>query len=229
MMTHLEQLQKRIIGCTKCCRLVPYIRDVAIKKRRMYRKCEYWGKPVPSFGDPKARVVILGLAPAAHGGNRTGRVFTGDLSGDWVYGTLYRYGFAATPNSTHRNDGQSLKDVYITAALRCAPPSNKPLREELLNCRPYLVQELQLLHNWKILLALGKIAFDTYLRFCKETGAILPSPMPKFGHGVVYKLDNGTTLVGSYHPSRQNTQTGRLTKEMFENVFNLVKMLLEKD
>ncbi|MFB3091783.1 MAG: uracil-DNA glycosylase, partial [Dehalococcoidia bacterium] len=167
-MTDLEELQQTIVSCTKCPRLVEYRREVARNKRRMYMDWDYWGKPLPAFGDPEARVLILGLAPAAHGGNRTGRMFTGDRSGDWVYGTLHKYGFAKFPDSTHKDDGQALHDAYITAALRCAPPLNKPLPQELANCRPYLLRELDLLDRAEIVVALGKIAFDTYLAVCKE-------------------------------------------------------------
>ena len=187
---------------------------------------EYWGRPLPAFGDPQARVLILGLAPAAHGGNRTGRMFTGDRSGDWLYGTLYKYGFASTPHSRHRDDGLTVHDVYITAALRCAPPFNKPLPKELANCRPYLLRELELLKDVRIVVALGKIAFETYLATYRDRGMALPSPRPRFGHGMTYALSDGRNLVGSYHPSQQNTQTGRLTVEMFEDVFATVRRML---
>ena len=190
-MTELEKLQQRIIGCTRCPRLTEYRQDVARKKRRMYADWEYWGKPLPAFGDPNAQVVLLGLAPAAHGGNRTGRMFTGDRSGDWVFGALHRFGFAHQPESTHRGDGQSLKGAFITAALRCAPPKNKPLREELANCQPYLLRELDLLANVRVVVALGRIAFDAYLRLLREQGLPVPSPRPKFGHGVVHKMPDG--------------------------------------
>ena len=208
-MTELEKLQQRIIGCTRCPRLTEYRQDVAQKKRRMYADWEYWGKPLPAFGDPNAQVMLLGLAPAAHGGNRTGRMFTGDRSGDWVFGALHRFGFAHQPESRHRGDGQSLKGAFITAALRCAPPKNKPLREELANCQSYLLRELDLLVNVRVVVALGRIAFDAYLRLLREQGLPLPSPRPKFGHGVVHEMPDGRILVCSYHPSQQNTQTGR--------------------
>ena len=227
-MTELEKLQQRIIGCTRCPRLTEYRQDVARKKRRMYADWEYWGKPLPAFGDPNAQVVLLGLAPAAHGGNRTGRMFTGDRSGDWVFGALHRFGFAHQPESTHRGDGQSLKGAFITAALRCAPPKNKPLREELANCQPYLLRELDLLANVRVVVALGRIAFDAYLRLLREQGLPVPSPRPKFGHGVVHEMPDGRLLVCSYHPSQQNTQTGRLTREMFDEVFRTVRGLLGK-
>ena len=180
-MDTIEGLNQKIIACTKCPRLVEYREEVARTKRRMYRESEYWGRPLPGFGDPEARVLLVGLAPAAHGGNRTGRMFTGDRSGDWVYGTLHKFGFANQPTSLNREDGLALEDAYITAALRCAPPANKPLREELLVCRPYLLQELRLLKRLRVVVALGKIAFDAYLATCRElstTGEYLPTPRP---------------------------------------------------
>jgi uracil-DNA glycosylase family 4 len=204
----------------------------------MYLDWDYWGRPLPSFGDPQARLLIVGLAPAAHGGNRTGRMFTGDRSGDWLYGTLHKFGFASSPASRHRDDGLTLYDAYITAALRCAPPGNKPLREELGNCQPYLIRELELLDRVRVVVALGKIAFDTYLSTCSARRFPLPSPRPRFGHGVMYTLERtplslpsvrkdtgecGTVLIGSYHPSQQNTQTGRLTRDMFEEVFRTAR------
>ena len=225
-MGSLHHLQQTIIDCTRCPRLVAHRESVAKNKRAMYRDCEYWGRPLPAFGPADARLLILGLAPAAHGGNRTGRMFTGDRSGDWVFGTLHKYGFASSPESQHRDDGLTLNDAYITAALRCAPPANKPLPEELLNCRPYLIEELELLKNVAIVVALGKIAFDAYLRTRVERGLTLPSPRPRFGHGATYPLDGGPVLIGSYHPSQQNTQTGRLTREMFEAIVSSARELL---
>ena len=193
----------------------------------MYSDWEYWGRPVPGFGDPDARMLILGLAPAAHGANRTGRMFTGDRSGDWVYRTLHKFGFASSPESRCRDDGLTLYDTYITAALRCAPPANKPLPAERSNCAPYLLGEFGLLQKVRVVVALGKIAFDTYLGTCSIRGLKLPSPRPRFGHEVIYSLPGEITLVGSYHPSQQNTLTGRLTREMFESVFSTVRTLLE--
>ena len=230
-MDTIEGLNQKIIACTKCPRLVEYREEVARTKRRMYRESEYWGRPLPGFGDPEARVLLVGLAPAAHGGNRTGRMFTGDRSGDWVYGTLHKFGFANQPTSLNREDGLALEDAYITAALRCAPPANKPLREELLVCRPYLLQELRLLKRLRVVVALGKIAFDAYLATCRElstTGEYLPTPRPRFGHGETCVLPTGITLVSSYHSSQQNTQTGRLTRGMFEDVFVTVRRLLDQ-
>ncbi len=228
MKTELEKLQRKITACTLCPRLTEYRQDVARKKRRMYMEWEYWGKPLPAFGDPDAQVLLLGLAPAAHGGNRTGRMFTGDRSGDWVFGTLHRFGFASQPESTHRGDGQSLTGAYITAALRCAPPLNKPSREELATCQPYLLRELELLTKVRVVVALGRIAFDAYLRLLREQGLAVPSPRPRFGHGAVHEMPDGRLLVCSYHPSQQNTQTGRLTQEMFDGVFRKVRELLDR-
>jgi uracil-DNA glycosylase family 4 len=226
-MDSIEALREEVIACTLCPRLVEYRQRVADTKRRMYREWDYWGRPIPGFGDPEARVLMVGLAPAAHGGNRTGRVFTGDRSGDWVYGTLHKFGFASQPTSVHRDDGMALEDAYITAVVRCAPPANKPLREELLACRPYLLRELGLLKRLQVVVVFGKIAFDAYLAACNSLGQALPSPRPKFGHGATYALPSGINLVASYHPSQQNTQTGRLTTEMFESIFASVRRLLE--
>jgi uracil-DNA glycosylase family 4 len=218
-MRALERLQEQIVRCTRCPRLVAYRARVARHKRRRYRDWEYWGKPVPSFGDRHARLLIIGLAPAAHGGNRTGRMFTGDQSGDWLYGTLHRFGFANQPTSRHRDDGLVLQDAYITAAARCVPPANKPSRAELENCRPYLVRELQLLRRVRVVVPLGKIAFDAYLAARRQLGLPLPRPRPRFAHAAVTQLPDGVVLIASYHPSRQNTQTGRLTHAMFDAVF----------
>jgi uracil-DNA glycosylase family 4 len=219
----LEDLNRRIVACTRCPRLVAHREWVARAKRRMYREADYWGRPLTGFGDPGARLLLVGLAPAAHGGNRTGRMFTGDRSGDWLYGTLHKFGFASQPTSQHRRDGLSLRDAYVTAAVRCAPPANKPLADELLSCRPYLLEELELLRDLRVVVALGRIAFDAYL----STLSPVPRPRPAFGHGLAHPLPNGVTLVSSYHPSQQNTQTGRLTREMFEEVFAAVRRILD--
>ena len=227
-MNTLATLQTTIVSCTRCPRLVAHRQAVAKKKRRMYMDWEYWGKPVPSFGDPDARLLIIGLAPAAHGGNRTGRMFTGDRSGDLLYGTLYTFGFASSPLSRHRDDGLSLRDTYITAPLRCAPPANKPLPEELANCKPYLLEELSLLSKVRVVVALGKIAFDAYLSTYPERDLALPLPRPRFGHGAAFTLADGIQLIGSYHPSQQNTQTGRLTPAMFEDVFRTARQMLSQ-
>lgn len=226
-MNTLLQLQQKIVACSLCPRLIAHRERVSHEKVKRYRDWDYWGKPVPSFGDPKARLLIVGLAPAAHGGNRTGRIFTGDRSGDWLYGALYDAGFANQPTSVHKHDGLELKDCYITAAVHCAPPDNKPLPEEFTACRPYFLQELLLLRSARVILALGQIAFSAYLTARRELHLLVPSPAPKFGHGSVCQLDQ-VTLLGSYHPSQQNTFTGRLTREMFHAVFRQARQLLDE-
>ncbi|MGD0514319.1 MAG: uracil-DNA glycosylase [Terriglobales bacterium] len=215
----LVQLNAEIVACTRCPRLVEYRERIAREKRRAYRDCEYWGKPVPGFGDPAARVLILGLAPGAHGSNRTGRPFTGDASGKFMYPVLYEIGFANQPNATDRDDGLKLKDIYITAAVRCAPPDNKPLPQELANCAPYLDRELECLKNLKVVVALGRIGFDAYLNYLKRQGQLPSRKAYIFQHGAKYKLPDGKTLLASYHPSNQNTQTGKLTRPMFVGIF----------
>jgi uracil-DNA glycosylase family 4 len=227
IMKALATVQREIVRCTRCPRLVDYRAQVARQKRRQYRDCDYWGKPLPSFGGPRARLLIIGLAPAAHGGNRTGRMFTGDQSGDWVYRTLHRFGFANQPTSQHRDDGLRLHDAYITAAARCVPPDNKPSVSELVSCRPYLVRELELLRRVRIVVPLGKIAFDAYLAARRERNLPLPDTRPRFAHGASTWLPEGTLLLASYHPSRQNTQTGRLTQAMFEAIFARARAELE--
>jgi len=212
-------LNAAMVECAACDRLVTYRRSVAATKRRQFMDWTYWGRPVPGFGDPQARLYVLGLAPAAHGGNRTGRIFTGDRSGDWLYEALHRYGFANQPSSTHRDDGLALTDCYIGATVRCAPPDNKPLPEEFDECRRFLREEMRLLTRKQVVVALGKIAFDHYLKVCQLEGLAIPSPAPKFGHGVSYRLPWGILLLGSYHPSQQNTFTGKLTRPMFHAVF----------
>ncbi len=189
-------------------------------------KDTYWGRPIPAFGDPLAALLIVGLAPAAHGGNRTGRIFTGDSSGDWLFEALHRFGFASLPHSLHRDDGQKLDDCIITAALRCAPPENKPLARELANCRHFLQEELQLLENVRVIIALGQIAFRSVLLTLKRLEITIPEPSPRFYHAAEWRLENGTTLIASYHPSRQNTQTGKLTREMFHAVFLRARKIL---
>ena len=226
-MRTLSQLQDHVIRCSHCPRLVAHRERIAREKVKRYREWDYWGKPVPGFGDPQARLLIIGLAPAAHGGNRTGRVFTGDRSGDWLYGALYEAGFASQPTSVHLDDGLELHDCYITAAVHCAPPDNKPLPEEFAACRPYLLQELALLAQVRVVMALGQIAFGAYLTARRELGYSVPSPAPRFGHGLAYALDD-VTLLGSYHPSQQNTFTGRLTQEMFSSIFQHARALLDQ-
>jgi uracil-DNA glycosylase family 4 len=228
-MAGLTQLHERVIRCRLCPRLVEHREIVAREKRRQYRDWTYWGRPVPGFGDPDARLLVLGLAPAAHGGNRTGRIFTGDRSGDWLYEALHAFGFANQPQSLHREDGLRLQDCYIAASVRCAPPDNKPLPEEFQNCRPYLLEELRLLRALRVVIALGKIAFDQYLRACQQIGFGSVRPVPHFVHGGVSRLPWGVTLLGSYHPSQQNTFTGKLTRPMFHSVFKQARRLLEAD
>lgn len=222
----IQILQRTIITCTKCPRLVRWREKVARDKVARFENWSYWGKPVPSFGDPQAHLLIIGLAPAAHGGNRTGRMFTGDRSGDWLFRTLHKFGFANKPGSLSRGDGLRLKDCYITASLRCAPPQNKPLIQELRNCRQYLLQELQLLKNTQIVVALGKLAFDVAFRAFKELGLTEVKKNPSFAHGVKVRLNKNLMLIGSYHPSQQNTFTGKLTKPMFDQIFRRAKQLL---
>ena len=225
--TALQILQEEIVLCRKCPRLVEYREKVAKEKRRAYREWTYWGKPVPGFGDPRAELFILGLAPAAHGGNRTGRAFTGDRSGDFLYAALYEAGFANQPTSVHRDDGLQLTNAFIAATVRCAPPANKPLPSEILNCREYLERELVLLKP-KVVLALGKIAWDAYLDILKIDGVIASRAKFLFGHGAEAQLPGGRPrLVGVYHPSQQNTQTGRVTAQMYTQVLQRVRTLLE--
>src|SRR5262249_14934315 len=221
----LAALERTVIACERCPRLRRYCRRVAQEKRRAFRDQVYWGRPVPSFGDPRARLLIIGLAPAAHGGNRTGRVFTGDRSGDWLYEALYAAGFANQPTSGHKDDGLQLRDCYITAAGHCAPPDNKPLPDEFTACRPYLLQELTLLKQVRVVVALGQIAFAAYLTARRKLGLPVPSPIPRFKHGQVFSLD-GIFLLGSYHPSQQNTFTGRLTREMLRTIFHDARKLV---
>ena len=225
-MNALRILQATIVNCRRCPRLVSYREQVAREKVRRYRDEEYWGRPIPSWGPRTARLLIVGLAPAAHGGNRTGRIFTGDRSGDFLFRALYREGLASQPWSRHRRDGLRLRDCYITAAVRCAPPGNKPLPEELSTCRQFLMQELQLLRRLRVVIALGRIAFDAFLRAWAEAGRPLPQPRPRFGHGSMAELPGGIVLLGSYHPSQQNTQTGRLTPEMFRKVLADIRAFL---
>ena len=215
----LTQLNAEVIACTRCPRLVAYREQVAREKRRVYRDCEYWGKPVPGFGDPNARVIVLGLAPGAHGSNRTGRPFTGDASGNFMYPVLHETGFTNQPCATDRNDGLVLKDLYITAAARCAPPDNKPLPQELANCALYLERELDGLRQARVIVALGKIGFDAYLNYLKRLGKLESKKPYIFKHGAKYLMPDGRTLLASYHPSNQNTQTGKLTRPMFVRIF----------
>jgi uracil-DNA glycosylase len=218
--TRLEILRREVIGCELCPRLREYCTRVAQVRRRAFREQEYWGRPVPGFGDPKARLLVIGLAPAAHGGNRTGRVFTGDRSGDFLYRALYETGFASQPESVSREDGMKLDGAYISAAVRCAPPDNKPSREEFRKCRPYLEREIDLLGEVRVVVALGRIAFDTYLAILRDRGVIRSRAGFAFGHDCEHHIAEGSPiLISSYHPSQQNTSTGKLTAGMLRAVF----------
>ena len=219
--------QTEIVNCTRCPRLVEYREQVAATKVRRFRDDDYWGRPVPSFGDISARLLIVGLAPAAHGGNRTGRMFTGDRSGDWLYRALYKAGFANQPQSVNRDDGLELHDCYVTASVHCAPPDNKPLPSEYINCRPYLLDELKHLKNVRVVVPLGSIGFKNYFAARKELGWKNPAPLPPFGHALAVRLEDGVTVISSYHPSQQNTQTGKLTEAMLDTVFSRARTLLE--
>jgi uracil-DNA glycosylase family 4 len=215
----LTQLNREVVACTRCPRLVEYRERIAREKRRAYLAWDYWGKPVPGFGDPNACVLVLGLAPGAHGSNRTGRPFTGDASGQFLYPIIYEAGFSNQPNATDRTDGLVLKNLYITAAVRCAPPDNKPLPPELANCAPYLDREMEGLKNVRVVVALGRIGFEAYLNYLKRRGLLQNKNTYLFKHGARYEMPDGKTLLASYHPSNQNTQTGKLTYRMFENIF----------
>lgn len=225
----LGALNKHVIACEKCPRLREYCARIAETKRRAYRDWTYWGRPVPGFGDPNARLFVVGLAPAAHGGNRTGRVFTGDRSGDFLYRALYETGFASQPHSVSRDDGMKLTDAYIAAAVRCAPPDNKPNPEEFRNCRPYLERELDVLKRLRVVVALGRIAFDTYLGILRDRGIIRSRAAFRFGHDVEHRIaPDAPVLVSSYHPSQQNTSTGKLTADMLRNVFERARLIIMK-
>ena len=228
-LANLAAVHSSIVSCERCPRLRSYCQTIARQKKRAFRDEVYWGRPVPGFGDPGARLLILGLAPAAHGANRTGRVFTGDGvggSGDFLMTALHAHGFASIPTSHHRADGLSLADAYIAAAVRCAPPDNKPTPEEIARCLDHLDAEVAQLPNIQVVVALGKIGFDAWLRLLKHRG-VRVSPRPEFGHGVVARFDAGLpSLVGSYHPSRQNTNTGKLTPRMMSEVFRKARRLL---
>jgi uracil-DNA glycosylase family 4 len=219
--SQLEKLNREIISCYKCPRLVAWREEVARVKRRAYQDQEYWGRPVPGFGDPNARVLVVGLAPGAHGSNRTGRNFTGDASGGFLYPALYRAGFANQPTAISRNDGLRLQDVYLAASARCVPPENKPTLEELNNCQPYLERDLEILKP-KVIVCLGRIAFERILKIYSVRNSAW-----KFGHDALYQLEIGTWILCSYHPSQQNTLTGKLTAEMFDAIWVKARSLLE--
>jgi uracil-DNA glycosylase family 4 len=220
----LAELHREVISCRRCPRLVAWREEVARAKRAAYAAEEYWGRPLPGFGDTAARVLVLGLAPAAHGGNRTGRIFTGDRSGDWLFAALWRAGFANQPQSVSRDDGLSLRGCYVTAAVRCAPPANRPLPVERDNCLPYLERELLLLGSVAVILCLGGFAWAAALRALAALDAPIPRPRPRFGHGASVELGRWT-LLGCYHPSQQNTFTGRLTEAMMDEVLQRAKAL----
>ncbi|HEY1211078.1 MAG TPA: uracil-DNA glycosylase [Terracidiphilus sp.] len=215
----LEDLNARIVACKRCKRLRAYCAEVARVRRRAYLDCEYWGKPVPSFGDPRARVLALGLAPGAHGSNRTGRIFTGDGSGYFLYPVLHEAGFASQPRAESRDDGMKLTDLWISAVVRCAPPANKPTPEEQRNCAPFLDEEISLLKNLRVVVCLGKIAFDGFLAHARRSGQSATRSGMAFAHGAEFTLPNGVTVIASYHPSLQNTNTGKLTRTMLLEIF----------
>jgi uracil-DNA glycosylase len=226
----LKLLVEEIVSCERCLRLLKHCRDVARIKRKAYSDWDYWGKPVPSFGDPQARLLIVGLAPGAHGANRTGRVFTGDRSGDFLYRALYETGFASQPESRERNDGLTLRDLYITGAARCAPPENKPLPAELARCRPFLERELDLLDRVRVVVALGKLAFDAYLGILKDRGVIERRSAFTFAHAAEHRTaPDQPTLLASYHPSQQNTSTGKLNAEMLRAIFKRAREIIDAD
>ena len=222
-----DRLNAEIVACERCPRLLDHCRTVAKEKRRAYLDWEYWGKPVPNMGDPKARMLIVGLAPAAHGANRTGRMFTGDRSGDWLFGALYRASFANQPTATDRDDGLELIDCAITAAGHCAPPQNKPTREEIQNCEEWFERTVALLPV-RVFLALGQIGWRAVIDKARVAGWY-SGPIPKFGHAAKVQFNTGQWLLGSYHPSQQNTFTGRLTEEMLDHVFEVARGLIQQD
>jgi uracil-DNA glycosylase len=219
----LNKISEKIVNCKLCPRLINYIEEVGRQQTKRFMNQVYWARPVPTFGDPKAKLLVIGLAPAAQGGNRTGRIFTGDSSGDWLVRALYETGFANKSTSISRNDGLILRDAYLTAAVRCAPPNNKPNSSEISNCSQYLLAEINLLEKTtKVIVALGKIAFDAYCRISKITGL-------KFGHNKIYSIHNDNTLIASYHPSRRNTNTGTLTWQMWIKVFETARLIVNRE
>lgn len=222
----LTAVNRAIVACTRCPRLRAHCRRVAQEKKHEFQTWDYWGKPVPGFGDRWARLLIVGLAPGAHGANRTGRMFTGDSSGNWLYDALYRIGLASQPTSTSRADGLELRDCYIAAAARCAPPGNKPSRSELERCRPYLAAELELLSRVRVVVTLGRVAHEGWLRAAGWWETLPPRERPRFAHGAVSVLPDGTVVIASYHPSRQNTNTGKLTRAMWLQVFRKARAAL---
>jgi uracil-DNA glycosylase len=225
--TDFARLERRIISCRRCPRLVRWRRHIAQQKTRRFADWTYWGKPVPGFGDPEARLLLVGLAPAAHGGNRTGRMFTGDRSGDWLYRTLAAFGFANQSESVSRADGLALTDCYITAACRCAPPANKPSPQELESCRGFLLKELEMLSKLRVVIGLGKIGHQAAYQALTQGGRSGMTSRPRFAHGAEARLGGGVTLLASFHPSQQNTFTGRLTRPMFDAVFKRAWQILD--
>jgi uracil-DNA glycosylase family 4 len=217
--SELTVIQEAVVACEACDRLVEWRERVGREKRRAYRDWEYWARPVPGFGDPEARLLILGLAPAAHGANRTGRLFTGDRSGDWLFAALHRAGFASQPTSQHRDDGLLLRDAFVTAAVKCAPPDNQPTNDERDRCHAFLLGELRALRALRAIVCLGKFGWDQGLRALRAAGYPVPVPAPRFGHAATAAIGDRLTLIGSYHPSQQNTFTGRLTEPMLDEVF----------
>ena len=226
MLSSFTSVNRAIVACTRCPRLRAYCERVARDKKREFSDWEYWGKPVPGLGDPQARLLVVGLAPAAHGANRTGRMFTGDSSGNWLYQALYRYGFASQPTAVARDDGLKLTDCYISAVARCAPPGNKPTLAELERCRPYLEAELRLLQRLRVVVTLGRVAHDGWLKAAGWWTRLAPRERPAFAHGAVATLPDGTMALSSYHPSRQNTNTGKLTRPMWHAVFRKARQLV---
>jgi uracil-DNA glycosylase family 4 len=225
--TPLEDLNARVVRCRRCPRLVRHREAVAAVPPPRYHGQRYWARPLPGFGDPRARLLLVGLAPAAHGGNRTGRMFTGDQSGNWLFTALHEAGFANQPTSEHRHDGLALRDAYVTATIRCAPPGNKPTLKEIVTCRPYLLEELRLFRGVRVVVGLGRIGWAAYLRARRELGWPLPARAPRFAHGSVTPFEDGITLVGSYHPSQQNTFTGKLTRAMLRDVFVRARAIVD--
>jgi len=223
----LEALERRLTRCRRCPRLVAHRERTAREKVARFRGETYWARPVPGFGDPTARVLIVGLAPAAHGGNRTGRIFTGDESGNWLFAALHHAGFANQPTSVRRDDGLALGDAFVTAVARCAPPANRPTPEEIATCRPWLLGELAALARLRVVVALGKVAHDGFLAAERARGHVVPRPQPRFGHGAEHALPSGLVLLDSYHPSQQNTFTGKLTRPMLDAVFARARTLLD--
>lgn len=227
-LSSLAAVERAVIACERCSRLRRYCERIARERKRAFQSDTYWGRPVPPFGDPRARLLVIGLAPAAHGGNRTGRIFTGDSSGSWLYEALHRYGFSNQPDSVGRGDGLELTGCYVTAAARCAPPANRPTPRELDNCRPYLEAELRLLRDVRVVLTLGHIAHRAWLEASGLRDALPPRERPRFAHGAERALPGGRTLLCSYHPSRQNTNTRRLTRPMWHAIFRRARELVDR-